>query len=37
MAQPSEIDAAAVFLASGEAAFVTGSTMVVDGGYLAGK
>ena len=37
LAQPSEIAAAAVFLASDEAAFVTGSTLVVDGGYMAGK
>ncbi len=37
MAQPSEIAAAAVYLASDEAAFVTGSTLVVDGGYTAGK
>jgi NAD(P)-dependent dehydrogenase (short-subunit alcohol dehydrogenase family) len=29
--------AAAVFLAGDEAAFVTGSALVVDGGYLAGK
>ena len=37
LAQPSEIAAAAVFLASDEAAFVTGSALVVDGGYMAGK
>ena len=37
LAQPWEIAAAAVYLASDEAAFVTGSTMVVDGGYMAGK
>lgn len=37
LALPSEIAAAAVFLASDEAAFVTGSAMVVDGGYMAGK
>jgi NAD(P)-dependent dehydrogenase (short-subunit alcohol dehydrogenase family) len=37
LAQPSEINAAAVLLASDEATFVTDSTMVVDGGYLAGK
>jgi 2-keto-3-deoxy-L-fuconate dehydrogenase len=37
MAQPWEIAAAAVYLASDESAFVTGSTMVVDGGYLCGK
>jgi len=37
LAQPWEIAAAAVYLASDEAAFVTGSAMVVDGGYMAGK
>jgi NAD(P)-dependent dehydrogenase (short-subunit alcohol dehydrogenase family) len=37
LAQPSEIAAAAVYLASDEAAFVTGSALVVDGGYMAGK
>jgi 2-keto-3-deoxy-L-fuconate dehydrogenase len=37
LAEPAEIAAAAVFLASDEAAFVTGSAMVVDGGYMAGK
>jgi NAD(P)-dependent dehydrogenase (short-subunit alcohol dehydrogenase family) len=37
MAQPWEIAAAAVYLASDEAAFVTGSTLVIDGGYLCGK
>jgi 2-keto-3-deoxy-L-fuconate dehydrogenase len=37
MAQPSEIAAAAVFLASDESTFVTGSAMAVDGGYTAGK
>jgi 2-keto-3-deoxy-L-fuconate dehydrogenase len=37
LAQPWEIAAAAVYLASDEAAFVTGSTLVVDGGYMAGK
>jgi 2-keto-3-deoxy-L-fuconate dehydrogenase len=37
LAQPWEIAAAAVYLASDEAAFVTGSALVVDGGYMAGK
>jgi 2-keto-3-deoxy-L-fuconate dehydrogenase len=37
LAQPPEIAAAAVYLASDEAAFVTGSALVVDGGYMAGK
>ena len=37
MAQPWEIASAAVYLASDESAFVTGSTFVIDGGYLCGK
>jgi NAD(P)-dependent dehydrogenase (short-subunit alcohol dehydrogenase family) len=37
MAQPWEIAAAAVYLASDESAFVTGSAFVIDGGYLCGK
>ena len=37
MAEPREIAAAALFLASPEASFVTGSALVVDGGYLSGK
>ncbi len=37
MAQPAEIAAAVVYLASDEAAFVTGSEFLIDGGYTAGK
>ena len=37
MAQPNEIAAAAVYLASDEAAFVTGSEFLIDGGYSTGK
>ena len=37
MGQPSEIAAAALYLAADESAFVTGSAMLVDGGYTTGK
>jgi len=37
MAQPAENASAALYLASDESAFVTGSAMAVDGGYTAGK
>ncbi len=35
MGQPDEIAAAALYLASDEAAFVTGSSLVIDGGWTA--
>jgi 2-keto-3-deoxy-L-fuconate dehydrogenase len=37
MAQPAEIAAAALYLAADEAAMVTGSSLMVDGGWSAGK
>ncbi len=33
--QPDEVAAAVAFLASEESSFMTGSDMIVDGGYLA--
>ena len=33
--EPGELDAAAVFLASKEASYVTGAILPVDGGYTA--
>ena len=37
MAQPNEIAAAALYLASDESAFVTGTDFIIDGGWSAGK
>lgn len=37
MGRPDEIASAAVYLASDEAAFVTGSALIIDGGLSAGK
>jgi 2-keto-3-deoxy-L-fuconate dehydrogenase len=37
MGRPDEIAAAALYLASDESAFVTGSTFMIDGGWSAGK
>ena len=37
MGKPEEIAAAALYLASDEAAFVTGSSLLVDGGFTVGK
>ena len=37
MAQPEEIAAAALYLASDESAFVTGTDFIIDGGWSAGK
>jgi len=37
MGTPDEIAAAAVYLASDESAFVTGSALIIDGGWSAGK
>jgi 2-keto-3-deoxy-L-fuconate dehydrogenase len=37
MGTPEEVAAAAVYLASDEAAFVTGSALILDGGWTAGK
>jgi NAD(P)-dependent dehydrogenase (short-subunit alcohol dehydrogenase family) len=34
--QPSDVAAAAVFYASDEAAFITGTTLLIDGGMTAG-
>jgi 2-keto-3-deoxy-L-fuconate dehydrogenase len=37
MAQPEEIAAAALYLASDESSFVTGTDFIIDGGWSAGK
>jgi NAD(P)-dependent dehydrogenase (short-subunit alcohol dehydrogenase family) len=37
LGQPSEIAAAALFLVSADASFVTGQALAVDGGYTAGR
>jgi NAD(P)-dependent dehydrogenase (short-subunit alcohol dehydrogenase family) len=37
MAQPGEIAAAALYLASDEASFITGTDFIIDGGWSAGK
>ena len=37
MGKPEEIAAAAVYLASDEAAFVTGTALLIEGGWTAGK
>jgi NAD(P)-dependent dehydrogenase (short-subunit alcohol dehydrogenase family) len=37
MGRPEEVAAAALYLASDEAAFVTGSAFMIDGGWSAGK
>jgi NAD(P)-dependent dehydrogenase (short-subunit alcohol dehydrogenase family) len=37
MAQPAEVAAAALYLAADESAMVTGSTLMIDGGWSAGK
>jgi NAD(P)-dependent dehydrogenase (short-subunit alcohol dehydrogenase family) len=37
MAHPEEIAAAALYLASDEASFITGTDFIIDGGWSAGK
>ena len=37
MGRPEEIAHAALYLASDEAAFVTGTALMIDGGWSAGK
>jgi len=37
MVRPGEVAAAALYLAADESAMVTGSAMMIDGGWSAGK
>lgn len=37
MGKPEEVAAAVLYLARGEAAFVTGTALEIDGGWAAGK
>jgi NAD(P)-dependent dehydrogenase (short-subunit alcohol dehydrogenase family) len=37
MGRPEEIAAAALYLASDESAFITGTEFIIDGGWTAGK
>jgi len=37
MAKPEEVSAAALYLASDESAMSTGSALMIDGGWSAGK
>jgi NAD(P)-dependent dehydrogenase (short-subunit alcohol dehydrogenase family) len=37
MARPEEVAAAALYLAADESAMVTGSSLIIDGGWSAGK
>jgi NAD(P)-dependent dehydrogenase (short-subunit alcohol dehydrogenase family) len=37
MGRPEEIAAAALYLAADESQFVTGSALIIDGGWSAGK
>ena len=37
MGKPEEIAAAALYLASDEAAFITGSALIIEGGFTVGK
>ena len=36
MGKPEEVSNLVLFLASGESSYITGSTIVIDGGWLAG-